>query len=78
MALVRWKDDRWWPSWKRAFAPAGQPEGLSAELRDEARELRGALLRGMACRSGNAPRNAQSTPRNGQRKSDRLASSMEA
>eukprot|EP00966_Prymnesium_polylepis_P125186 2895127-Prymnesium_polylepis.1 len=27
-------------AWKRAFAPAGQLEGLSAELRDEARELR--------------------------------------
>ena len=78
MALVRWRDDRWWPSWKRAFAPAGQPEGLSAELRGEARELRGALLRGMACRAGCTPKNPQPTRRDGQRRSDRLVSNGEA
>eukprot|EP00966_Prymnesium_polylepis_P187701 4351426-Prymnesium_polylepis.1 len=37
MALIRWKDSKWWPSWKRAL----KGNNLSAELREEARRLRG-------------------------------------
>lgn len=78
MALVRWKDARWWPTWKRAFAPAGQKQGLSEALREEARALKGALLRGMACRSGASTARKAAQPREGSRHSSRLAYFPEA
>jgi hypothetical protein len=61
MALIRWKDGRWWPSWRRAFAPAGRLESLSAELRTEARALRDALLKGVACRNRGSPQQTTAT-----------------
>ena len=72
MALVRWKDARCWPTWKRAFAPAGQKQGLSGALREEARALKGALLRGMACRSGVTTARKAVRPREGSRRSSRM------
>eukprot|EP00966_Prymnesium_polylepis_P219381 5075757-Prymnesium_polylepis.1 len=40
MALIRWKDGRWWPSWRRAFAPAGRPE-LGGDPRHAGEPARG-------------------------------------
>ena len=74
MALVRWKDSRYWPAWKRAL----KGNNLSAELREEARRLKGAWLRGAACRTGAARAGTPAAVQQGWRRSERRAAAAAA